>query len=215
MDKLINQVMVIVQERMTEEFSGHDYWHVHRVYQNSLLILEEEKKQRDVDEVVVKLAALLHDIGDYKVTGKHETLTEIPNEILKSLSVDEEIIYKVLQVINEISFHKQIEELSTYEAKIVQDADRLDAIGAIGIARAFAYGGANQRDIWNPNVPPNLNMTTNEYITNKGSSINHFYEKLLLLKDKMNTPTAKKVAEQRHRFMEEYLQQFYMEWEGK
>lgn len=215
MKEIINRINEIVKEKMTNEYSGHDYWHVQRVYNNSLLIAKEESQKRPVNIFVVQLAALLHDIGDYKLTGKAETLTEIPKKILAELQLDTLTINSVLQIIGEISFHKQMERQSSIEAEIVQDADRLDAIGAVGIARAFAYGGANGREIWNPDEPPRLSMSKEEYMKNKGNSINHFYEKLLLLKDKMNTDTGKRLAIERHEFMEEYLKQFYIEWNGE
>lgn len=214
MESIIKQVHETIKKKMMHEFSGHDYWHVIRVYNNALLIMEKEKKDNKLDEQVIQLASLLHDIGDYKITGKEETATEIPKQILEALSVDKKTIDKVIMIIGEISFHQQIKTLSSIESMIVQDADRLDALGAVGIARTFAYGGAKYRDIWDPNTPPVLNMKKEEYIKNQGSSINHFYEKLLLLKDKMNTDTGKKIAEKRHAYMEGYLEQFFAEWKG-
>lgn len=215
MEKWLEQVKDIVKEKMLHESSGHDYWHVMRVYQNSLQILEEESKEQQVELSVVQLAALLHDIGDYKLTGVENTQTELPREIMQEIDIDPLIIEKVIKIIGEISFHQQTEKLSSIESAIVQDADRLDAIGAVGIARTFAFGGAKNREMWNPEEPPKLNMTKEEYKKNKGNSINHFYEKLLLLKDKMNTSTGKRLALQRHQFMEMYLEQFFAEWEGK
>ncbi len=215
MDNIIKQVKQIVKEKMLEEFSGHDYWHVMRVYHNALHILEEENTPKNINSTVVKLAALLHDIGDYKITGSEEAQIEIPRNILTELKVDQDIIAHVINIIDQISFHKGMQKLTSIEAEIVQDADRLDAIGAIGIARAFAYGGAKEREIWNPEDQPKNNMSKEEYMNNKGSSINHFYEKLLLLKDRMNTVTGKKIAEERHHFMESFLEQFYEEWNGK
>jgi len=215
MEKWIEQVKDIVKEKMLHESSGHDYWHVMRVYQNSLQILEEESKEQQVELSVVQLAALLHDIGDYKLTGVENTQTELPREIMQEIDIDHLMIEKVIKIIGEISFHQQTEKLSSIESAIVQDADRLDAIGAVGIARTFAFGGAKNREMWNPEESPKLNMTKEEYMKNKGNSINHFYEKLLLLKDKMNTSTGKRLALQRHQFMEMYLEQFFAEWEGK
>ena len=215
MDNIIKQVKDIVKEKMMEEFSGHDYWHVMRVYHNALHILEKEKMQRNINSTVVELAALLHDIGDYKITGSEEAQIEIPKKILWELNANQDIITHVIDIIDQISFHKGMKKLKSIEAEIVQDADRLDAIGAIGIARAFAYGGAKDREIWNPEDKPKTNMSKEEYMNNKGSSINHFYEKLLLLKDRMNTETGKEIAEERHDFMRVFLEQFYKEWEGK
>ncbi|MFT9485989.1 MAG: HD domain-containing protein [Tepidibacillus sp.] len=215
MELIVEKVKGIVKEQMLREATGHDYWHVMRVYYNALLLLEEEEKDKEVNPWVVQLAALLHDIGDYKITGSHQTQTEVPKQILKQFAVDQRLIDQVVQIIGEISFHQQTELLSSIESQIVQDADRLDAIGAIGIARAFAYGGAKNREIWNPDEPPKLNMSKEEYIQNKGNSINHFYEKLLLLKDKMNTQAGKEIAVKRHQFMERFLEQFFAEWNGK
>ena len=214
MDNIIKQVKQIVKEKMLEEFSGHDYWHVMRVYHNALHILEKEKMHANINAAVVELAALLHDIGDYKITGSEEAQIEIPRQILLELKADQETITQVISIIDQISFHKGMKKLNSIEAQIVQDADRIDAIGAIGIARAFAYGGAKEREIWNPEDKPKINMSKEEYMNNKGSSINHFYEKLLLLKDRMNTETGKKIAQDRHEFMEGFLEQFFEEWKG-
>ena len=214
MDNIIKQVKEIVKEKMLEEFSGHDYWHVMRVYNNALHILEEEMTLKKINSTVVELAALLHDIGDYKITGSEEAQIEIPRQILLELKADQETITQVISIIDQISFHKGMKKLNSIEAQIVQDADRIDAIGAIGIARAFAYGGAKEREIWNPEDKPKINMSKEEYMNNKGSSINHFYEKLLLLKDRMNTETGKKIAQDRHEFMEGFLEQFFEEWKG-
>jgi len=214
MEKIVEKVKEIVKEKMRDEASGHDYWHVLRVYNNALLLMGNANYAK-VDKYIVQLAALLHDIGDYKITGKEETQTRIPREILEVLKVEPSAIQKIVKIIGEISFHQQAKTLSSIESQIVQDADRLDAIGAIGIARAFAYGGSKGREMWNPDEPPKLNMTKDEYKSNTGNSINHFYEKLLLLKDTMNTEMGKKIAEERHRFMEGYLEQFYQEWNGE
>ncbi|TCS79409.1 HD domain-containing protein [Tepidibacillus fermentans] len=213
MELVIEKVKEYIKKHMMDESSGHDYWHVMRVYHNAQLLMREEKA--NVNANVVQLAALLHDIGDYKITGSDDTQIGIPKAILEELNVDSNIIKQVLQIIGEISFHQQTEKLSSLESQIVQDADRLDAIGAIGIARAFAYGGAKGRQIWNPEEPPKLKMSKEEYMRNKGNSINHFYEKLLLLKDRMNTDAGKKIAKERHRFMEIYLEQFFLEWNGE
>lgn len=215
MDLIIEKVIRVVRNKMQNESSGHDYWHVMRVYDNAILLIKEESKEKQLNSFVVKLASLLHDIGDYKITGSMDTQTEIPKQILKQLDVQNEIIEQVVQIIEEISFHVQAEKLSSLESEIVQDADRLDALGAIGIARTFAYGGAKNREIWNPEESPKINMTKDEYIQNKGNSVNHFYEKLLLLKDKMNTKFGKQVAIKRHQYMNEFLQQFFAEWEGE
>ncbi len=213
MEKIVEKVREIVKEQMLNEASGHDYWHVLRVYNNAMLLMEKVNDAK-VNKFIVQLAALLHDIGDYKITGTEETQTGIPKKILENSQVEPSMIQQIIEIIGEISFHQQTKQLSSIESQIVQDADRLDAIGAIGIARVFAYGGAKGREIWNPDELPKVNMTKEEYKMNKGNSINHFYEKLLLLKDKMNTEVGKKIAEERHQFMESYLEQFFKEWNG-
>jgi uncharacterized protein len=191
---------------------GHDWWHIHRVHTNAKRIAQTET----CDMLVVELAALLHDIADSKFhNGDEEIGPATAGAFLKSIPVDEQIITHVQQVIRHISFKSGFDKpaFHSIELDIVQDADRLDAIGAIGIARAFSYGGFKGREIYNPEVAPNLNMSKEEYKNSAAPSINHFYEKLFLLKDKMNTPSGKKLAEQRHAFMKSYLQQFYLECE--
>ena len=191
---------------------GHDWWHIHRVHTNAKRIAQTET----CDMLVVGLAALLHDIADSKFhNGDEEIGPATAGAFLKSINIDEQTIIHVQQIIRYISFKSGFDKpaFRSIELDIVQDADRLDAIGAIGIARTFSYGGFKGREIYNPEVAPNLNMSKEEYKNAAAPSINHFYEKLLLLKDKMNTPSGKKLAEQRHAFMESYLQQFYMECE--
>ena len=170
------------------------------------------------DLFIVQLGALLHDIADWKFNnGDFEIGPKIAREFLEKLKVEENVILKVCDIIRNISFKGAgvKSQIKTLEGKIVQDADRLDALGAMGISRIFAYGGVVGREIHNPNIKPKLHKTFKQYKNQKSTSINHFYEKILLLKDLMNTKTGKKMANQRHKFIENYLKQFYKEWEGK
>lgn len=207
---LIDKTEAFVRATLQNAEGGHDWWHIHRVWDNAKLIAQTER----ADLLVVELAALLHDIADSKFhNGDEEIGPKTAGDFLQSLHVDEAVIEHVQQIIRHISFKSGFDKKAfrSIELDIVQDADRLDAIGAIGIARAFNYGGFKGREIYNPEIKPNLNMTKAEYKNTKAPTINHFYEKLLLLKDKMNTPTGKRLAEQRHAFMESYLKQFYSE----
>jgi len=199
-----------VRKTLENAEGGHDWWHIHRVWLNAHRIAGDEK----ADMLIVELAALLHDIADSKFHGGDEEIgPKTAGEFLKELGVDGDTIIHVQQIIRNISFKSGFDQKTFHskELEIVQDADRLDAIGAIGIARAFSYGGFKGREIFNPEIEPNLNMTKEEYKNSAAPSINHFYEKLLLLKGKMNTETGKKLAEQRHQFMEQYLDQFFGE----
>jgi uncharacterized protein len=208
--EIINKTVQFVRTILQNAEGGHDWWHIHRVHTNAKLIAATE----NCDLLTVQLAALLHDIADSKFhNGDEEIGPATAGNFLHSMNVDEHIITHVQQIIRHISFKSGFDNLSfqSPELSIVQDADRLDAIGAIGIARAFNYGGFKGREIYNPEIKPNLNMSKEEYKNTTAPSINHFYEKLLLLKDKMNTTTGKQLAEQRHTFMEAYLQQFYLE----
>ncbi len=203
-----------VRQSLEGAESGHDWWHIERVWNNAKLIAKSE----DVDLFVIELAALLHDIADSKFhDGDEEIGPKKAGDYLKSIDVGEEIIEHVQKIILNVSFKASLGEVKFHskELEVVQDADRLDAIGAIGIARAFTYGGFKNRELYNPEIAPNLNMNKEEYKNSSAPTINHFYEKLLLLKDKMNTATGKKIAEERHHFMETYLKQFYDEWNGK
>ena len=205
-DKTINFVRTTLQDAE----GGHDWWHINRVFINAKLIAQTEA----CDMLTVELAALLHDIADSKFhNGDEEIGPTTAGNFLSSINIDEAVIEHVQQIIRHISFKSGFDKpaFRSIELDIVQDADRLDAIGAIGIARAFSYGGFKGREIYNPEIAPNLNMSKEEYKNSAAPSINHFYEKLLLLKDKMNTETGKKLAEQRHAFMLTYLEQFYME----
>jgi uncharacterized protein len=210
---LIENTILFVKQKLENAEAGHDWFHMERVYKNALLIAEDET----CDLMIVKLGALLHDIADSKFNDGDETVgPKVACEFLKSQNASEETIKHVVNIIENISFKggNFEKKFTSKELEIVQDADRLDAIGAIGIARTFNYGGFKNRQLYNPNVAPKLNMTKEEYKKSDAPTINHFYEKLLLLKDKMNTETGKQIAQERHKFMELFLSQFYAEWDG-
>jgi uncharacterized protein len=212
--EIINKTILFVKAKLENAEGGHDWFHIERVYKNALHIADGEV----CDSTVVKLAALLHDIADSKFHNGDETIgPNIAREFLESENVDEATIQHVINIIENISFKGGNTEKQFYsiELNIVQDADRLDAIGAIGIARAFNYGGFKNRPLHNPNIAPKLHMSKEEYKSSLAPTINHFYEKLLLLKDKMNTETGKQIAQERHRYMEGFLSQFYAEWDGE
>ena len=211
---IIDKTIFFVKQQLENAEGGHDWFHIERVYKNSILIAQEE----DCDLTVVKLGALLHDIADSKFHDGDETIgPKTARAFLESENVFEETINHVINIIENISFKGGNFEnkFSSKELKIVQDADRLDAIGAIGIARTFNYGGFKNRALYDPSIAPNLNMSKEEYKNSNSPTLNHFYEKLLLLKDKMNTATGKKIALERHKYMENFLSQFYAEWEGE
>ena len=214
-DQLIEITKLFVKETLKNAEGGHDWFHIERVYNNALLI----SKTEDVNIFVVKLGALLHDIADSKFYEGDETLgPKLAREFLFKQNVDSLVIEHVFNIIKHISFKNSLENKSGFTSKelqVIQDADRLDAIGAIGIARCFNYGGFKNRPLYDPAVDPNLNMSKEEYKSSASPTINHFYEKLLLLKDKMNTKTGRQIAEKRHKFMTLYLEQFYSEWNGK
>jgi uncharacterized protein len=208
--EIINKTIAFVQTTLKNAEGGHDWWHIHRVWTNAKLIAKTEQ----ADILTIELAALLHDIADSKFNnGDEEIGPNMAGDFLRSINIDEAIVLHVQQIIRYMSFKSSFDKpaFNSKELQIVQDADRLDAIGAIGIARAFNYGGFKGRELYNPDIKPDLNMSKEAYKNSTAPTINHFYEKLLLLKDKMNTPTGKQLAEQRHSFMEDYLQQFYME----
>lgn len=212
--ELILNTIQFVQKTLTGAEGGHDWFHIERVYKNALLIAQSE----DVDITIVGLGALLHDIADSKFHNGDETVgPKVAREWLQSQNADQEIIDHVIQIIKNISFKggNQAQSFSSQELDVVQDADRLDAIGAIGIARTFNYGGFKDMKIYDPSIPPQLNMSKEEYKNSKAPTINHFYEKLLLLKDRMNTETGKMLAQKRHEYMEGFLAQFYGEWNGE
>ncbi|MDT0650043.1 HD domain-containing protein [Autumnicola edwardsiae] len=211
---IIENTTVFVKETLKGAEGGHDWFHIQRVFNNAKLIAEGE----DANNLVIALGALLHDIADSKFHNGDETVgPKIAEEFLKSQKVSSEVIQHVIKIIENISFKggNVARKFSSKELDIVQDADRLDALGAIGIARTFNYGGFKGRGLYDPEIEPNLNMTKEEYKASNAPTINHFYEKLLLLKDRMNTETGRKIAAERHNFMELYLDQFYNEWNGE
>ncbi|WP_406685410.1 HD domain-containing protein [Seonamhaeicola sp. MEBiC1930] len=212
-EELINKTKTFVKESLSDAEGGHDWFHVLRVYKNALLIAKKEP----VDILIVSLGALLHDIADSKFYNGDETVgPNIAREFLFKQNVDSVVIEHVVKIIENISFKggNEAQKFKSVELDVIQDADRLDAIGAIGIARCFNYGGFKNRQLYNPDIKPNLSMSKEEYKSSTAPTINHFYEKLLLLKDRMNTGTGKLLAAKRHVFMEEYLKQFYEEWNG-
>lgn len=214
MQNILNNTIAFVKQKLENAEGGHDWFHIERVYKNAQLIAKDE----NCDVFIVKLGALLHDIADSKFHDGDESVgPKVAREFLESQKVNEEIIIHVINIIENISFKggNFEKKFNSIELDIVQDADRLDALGAIGIARCFNYGGFKNRPLYNPEIAPNLAMTKEEYKANQAPTLNHFYEKLLLLKDKMNTETGKKIAQERHHFMEVFLKQFYDEWEGK
>ena len=212
-EQLIEKTIAFVKQKLENAEGGHDWFHIERVYKNTLAIAKNEK----CDLLVCQLGALLHDIADSKFhNGDEEIGPETARKFLQSEKVSTEITEHVIQIIKNISFKggNFNKEFSSIELQVVQDADRLDAIGAIGIARCFNYGGFKNRTIYNPEITPNLTMSKEEYKHSDSPTINHFYEKLLLLKDKMNTHAGTEIAKERHIFMETFLEQFYGEWEG-
>ncbi|MEA3505754.1 MAG: HD domain-containing protein [Bacteroidota bacterium] len=211
---IINKTISFVKETLANAEGGHDWWHIYRVWNTSKHIAKTE----DVDMFIVELGALLHDIADSKFNnGDEEIGAQKAREFLASLHLEKEIIIHIENIINNISFKggKERQKFTSPELDVIQDADRLDAIGAIGIARTFNYGGYKNMAIYNPDIMPNLNMTKEEYKNSTAPTINHFYEKLLLLKERMNTASGKKIALERHKYMEQFLEQFYGEWNGE
>jgi len=213
---LILKTEKFVRETLADAEGGHDWFHIERVWRNAQLIAKTEK----VDLLVVELGALLHDIADAKFNDGDESIgPKKARAFLETQQVDEAVIAHVENIIKFISFKSGLDtqgtKFTSKELEVVQDADRLDAIGAIGIARAFNYGGFKNRSLYDPSIPPNLNMGKETYKKSQAPTINHFYEKLLLLKDKMNTVTGKRIASQRHNYMEGYLEQFLGEWNGE
>lgn len=211
---LINQTIEYVKHELAKAEGGHDWWHIYRVWKLSLKIAETEQ----VDQFVVQLGALLHDIADSKFHEGDEQLgPDKARRFLDSLNLEKTVTDHVVKIVANISFKGGNEKQSfrSAELDVIQDADRLDAMGAIGIARTFNYGGYKNREIYNPEIKPDLNMTKEQYKNSNAPTINHFYEKLLLLKDRMNTTTGKNMALKRHAFMERFLEEFYQEWEGR
>ncbi len=214
MEPIIKNTITFVQQQLSGAEGGHDWFHIERVWKNTLLILENENANR----LTCELAALLHDVADSKFHGGDEELgPAIAGKFLEAQNVDRHVIEEVKLIIKNMSYKASLGQAHyrSKEMEVVQDADRLDAIGAIGIARAFNYGGFKNRALHDPSIEPEQNRSKEAYKNTQAPTINHFYEKLLLLKDKMNTDTAKSIAQQRHHFMESFLEQFYAEWEGK
>jgi len=212
--QLISNTIAFVKQQLANAEGGHDWFHIERVLKNA----ENIAKGEDCNLEIVQLGALLHDIADSKFHNGDETVgPKVAREFLESQSVEEETIQHVINIIDNISYKggNFEKKFTSKELDIVQDADRLDALGAIGIARAFNYGGFKNRTLYNPEIAPNLSMSKDEYKKNDSPTLNHFYEKLLLLKDLMNTETGKQIALERHRYMENFLAQFYAEWDGE
>ena len=212
--QLISKTEDFVKTTLKGAEGGHDWFHILRVWNNAKLI----SKTEHVDVFIVELGALLHDIADSKFYNGDESIgPKVARKFLENLQVEEAVILHIEQIILNISYKggNFEQNFTSPELQVLQDADRLDAIGAIGIARCFNYGGFKNRPLFDPEIPPKLNQTKEEYKNSTAPTINHFYEKLLLLKDKMNTKTGKKIAEERHEYMKVFLQQFYNEWEGK
>lgn len=208
------EVIIVLKDKVRKEFegegTGHDWWHVVRVVNNALRIAKEEKG----DLFLVEIAALVHDIGDHKFHDEEKAQETLITKLLNEVGIEKSVLNQVLEIVSTVSYKGANVSTNpiTLEGKIVQDADRLDAIGAVGIARAFAYGGNKNRLLFHPEQKPTLHNDFLSYKKDNGHTINHFYEKLLLLKDRMQTPTGKRMAEERHSYMEGFLTQFYEEW---
>ena len=215
-DLIIEKTIAFVKKTLEGAEGGHDWFHIQRVYLNAKLIAKGE----NIDSFVIALGALLHDIADAKFYDGDETVgPKKAAEFLLSQNVESSVIEHVVKIIENISFKNSLSaegiQFSSNELDVIQDADRLDAIGAIGIARCFNYGGFRNRELYNPDIKPNLKLSKAAYKNSSSPTVNHFYEKLLLLKDKMNTKTGRKIAINRHKYMEKYLEQFYAEWNGE
>ncbi|WP_299188789.1 HD domain-containing protein [uncultured Aquimarina sp.] len=213
-EQIIHKTVDFVKNTLRDAEGGHDWFHIERVFKTSKTIARSEK----VDVFIVSLGALLHDIADSKFHNGDETIgPKIARNFLESLQLEKDIVNHVVLIIENISFKggNTKQKFTSPELNVIQDADRLDAIGAIGIARCFNYGGFKNRTLYDPEIVPNLNMTKEEYKSSTAPTINHFYEKLLLLKDRMNTKTGREMAEKRHLFMESFLEEFFKEWEGR
>ena len=214
MIEIINNTIDFVKKSLSGSEGGHDWWHVYRVWQLSKQIAAHET---GADLLIVEPGALLHDIADSKFhNGDEEIGPQMAREFLQTQNLSEQSVEHIINIIRNISFKDSFEEqrFTSKELQIVQDADRLDAIGAIGIARTFNYGGYKGRELYNPNIKPETNLTKKKYKNSSAPTINHFYEKLLTLKDKMNTETGKRMARHRHNFLEQFLIEFYDEWKG-
>lgn len=210
---MIEKTEEFVKEKLKDESSGHDWYHIYRVKK----LAENIAEQEGADHFICVMAALLHDIADEKIAGSEEKGLEEVKSWLKSILVENHYIEQIISIISTMSFKGGTNQsaMLTLEGQVVQDADRLDAIGAIGIGRTFAYSGAKGQLMYDPEIPVREKMTKDQYRNEKSTAVNHFYEKLLKLKDKMNTTYAKKLADERHAFLESFLEQFFGEWEGK
>ncbi|WP_195938120.1 HD domain-containing protein [Romboutsia sp. 1001713B170131_170501_G6] len=207
---MIEKTKKFVKNKLYGEGSGHDWFHIERVYNLAKYLAEKE----NADSFIVEMTALLHDIDDWKFSNTNDTNTTVTENFLNSINIDDESLKKIIKIIQTMSFKGGVIDSTQYtiEGKVVQDADRLDAIGAIGIARTFAYGGNKNQLMYDPTIKPIDFKSLNQVKNAQNHTINHFYEKLLKLKDLMNTDTAKEIAEKRHKFMEEFLNEFYNEW---
>jgi uncharacterized protein len=212
-NEIIEKTAGYIRQEFQSDSSGHDWWHIYRVWKNALNICEHEK----VDMFIVQLAALLHDLDDWKFNPDGDEAPVRARAWMKECGVEDAVSQHVCEIITHLSFKGAGTEnkISTLEGMVVQDADRLDAIGAIGVGRAFAYGGYKGRPLYDPDSPPQLHENFEQYKNSRSATINHFHEKLLLLKDMMNTSTAKRIAEQRHEFMLQFLDRFMKEWDGR
>ena len=212
--RIIDKTKEHLRKMFEKEGTGHDWWHIQRVLNNAIAIAKKEKR---ADMFIVQMGALLHDIADFKFNGGDDTLGgKVAYKWMKDNKLDEPLIAKVVHIVDNVTF-KGLgvkSKMKSLEGKIVQDADRLDALGAIGVARAFAYGGYKQRSIYDPEIKIRKNMKFAEYKKGTESTLNHFHEKLLHLKSLMNTKTGKYMAFERHKFIENYLREFYAEWDG-
>jgi uncharacterized protein len=214
-EQILQHTISFVKETLQHAEGGHDWFHIERVYNNAKLIAKDET----VDVFIVSLGALLHDIADSKFHDGDETVgPRVARSFLEKHKIPQDVILHIENIINHVSYKSSLSGEQTFsspELDVIQDADRLDAIGAIGIARCFNYGGFKNRALYDPNITPNLHMSKAAYKSSSAPTINHFYEKLLLLKDKMNTQTGKRIAQERHLYMEGFLAQFYKEWNGE
>lgn len=210
----IRKTVSFVKERLSQEGTGHDWWHIERVWNNAKFINKKEK----ADQFIIDLAVLLHDVGDRKVIGQKEDDYTIAEDFLRKNNIDDDVVGDVMFIIKNMSFSSSLSKKRndvSKEFQVVQDADRLDALGAIGIARLFAYGGSRQRPLYDPTRKAQKINTKANYRKPNSSSFHHFYEKILLLKDLMNTKTAASIATKRHRYIEAYMKEFLLEWEGE
>lgn len=213
-ESIIEQTKEYVKKTLEGEEYGCDWWHVYRVWKNAIFI----GKKENADLFIVQLASLLHDIADWKFQGGDDSVgPKVARKWLENFNIKDNDISHICDIIKEVTFKgaKVKSQIKTKEGMVVQDADRLDAIGAIGIARTFVYGGYKDREMYNPKIKPQLHESFEQYKNNKGTTINHFYEKLLLLKDLMNTETAKDIAQEAHNYMEKFLERFFKEWEAE